>query len=190
MTTLLFSGPDRRHRTRYRVRISFVLKSGEKEVRGITRNVSLLGISAYSDSPIDAALPVQCTLNLSESYGPLVVHGTIIRCEPLSQPIPDGNCEVGVFFKDFQGRGETILDEYLQKVGHQEEDAIKAGYLLLKQRQIARRKKKRIETIKKKRRQQARLRKKKLAQKKKTAAKKKNAKKGTKSSALSAGKKP
>ena len=187
MTTAIFSGPDRRHRTRYRVRIPFVLKGGDKEIRGQTRNVSLLGISGYATGPMDAVLPVQCVLNLSEGYGSMTVNGTVIRCEPLSQPTTDGNYEVGVFFKEFQERGETTLEEFLLKVGHQEEDAIKQGYLLLKQRQLARRKKKRVEALKKRRRQQARIRKKKLAQKKKTA--KKSARAKVKSSARSASKK-
>ncbi len=121
---------------------------------------------------MDTVQPVQCTLNLSAGYGPLIVHGTVIRCEPMAHPISDGNHEIGVFFKEFQEKGEEILAEYLQKVGHEEQDAIKAGYLLLKQKQMARRKKKRLEALRKRRRQQARLRRKKLALKKKAAKKK------------------
>jgi hypothetical protein len=167
-----FSGSERRHRTRYRVRIPFTLKSSEKEIRGTTRNVSLLGISGFSDGFMDTVQPIQCTLALTEGYGPLTINGTVIRCEPLSRPVGDGSHEIGIFFKEFPDKGEDQLEEYLQKVGHDEQDAIKAGYMLLKQRQMARRRKKRLEALRKRRRVQARLRKKKQALKKKSAGKK------------------
>lgn len=120
-----------------------------------------------------ASQPVECHLNLAGSTEAIVAVGTIIRCDPALQPNSDGAYEVGVFFKQFQGNGESILSEFLQQIGTQEEDAIKSGYILLKQKQVARKKKKRLEAIRKRRRQEARLRKKKRTLKKQSQSKKK-----------------
>lgn len=170
-----FSGSNRRMRARYKVQVPFLLKSDGQEIRGTTRNISLLGISALSDSPVSQVQPVQCVLDLPGSQQPLVAHGTVIRCEPLSQTLPEGSQEIGVFFKEFEGRGETDLTRFLTHVLQEEQDAIQAGYRALKQRVAARKKKKRLEALEKRRRKLKRLRRRKARlaqqQKKKRARK-------------------
>lgn len=175
-----FQGPERRLRTRYRVRIPFLLKAVEETVppvRGTTRNISLLGISAYTESSMNPAQPVQCLLEFPSKPQPLVAQGTIIRCAPLETPHPDGPYEVGVFFKAFQGNGEKELVKFLQEAAQQEQAAIQDGYRELKRRLAQRRRKKRLEALRKQRRRQARLRKRRLrlARQKRLAKKRKQA---------------
>ena len=153
-----FRGPDRRLRTRSRIRLPFILKNNGQQVRGITRNLSLLGISAYTDGPLSLVQPVQCLLELPQYSQPIIANGTVIRCEMLSQAHPDGPYETGVFFKEFEGNGESTLARFLEDMTHQEQAAIKAGYRVLQQRITARRRRKRLELLKKKRRKLARLR--------------------------------
>lgn len=174
---------ERRMRARYKVQVPFLLKSNGEEVRGVTRNISLLGISAHSDSAVSQVQPVQCVLSLPESNKPLIAHGTVIRCEPLSSSDPGGAHEIGVFFKEFEGSGETDLTRFLHHVLEQEQSAIQAGYRALKQRVAARKKRKRLEALEKRRRKLKRLRrrrarlalqkKKRLARKKRSARSKK-----------------
>lgn len=155
-----FGRADRRLRTRYKVRIPFALKGNGQEVRGLTRNISLLGISAYSNSPVSGVVePVQCLLNLPETSGPLVAHGTVIRCESLLEPHPDGTYELGVFFKEFEGEGEADLSRFLNRLMREEQNAIQAGYRQLKRRLAARRQRKRLEARRKKKRRLLRLKK-------------------------------
>lgn len=167
------SGSERRMRARYKVQVPFILKSSGEEVRGTTRNISLLGISAYSDAPVSQVQPVQCVMNLPESQRPLIASGTVIRCEPLSQNLPEGSHEIGVFFKEFEGTGETDLTRFLTRVLQEEQSAIQAGYRALKQRVAARKKKKRLETLEKRKRKLKRLRRRKarLAKQKKKSRK-------------------
>lgn len=167
-------GPDRRLRARYKVRVPFLLRDNGGEVHGITRNVSLLGISAYSDTAVGRAQPVHCLLNLPNRPHPLVAHGTVIRCEPLGQPHPDGNHEVGIFFKEFEGSGEADLSRFLQRVLQEEQSAIQIGYKELKQRLAARRRRRRVEEQRRKKRRRERLRRRRLrlARQKRLALKK------------------
>lgn len=171
---MAFGGQDRRLRARYKVRVPFVLQSNGPEVPGMTRNVSLLGISAYSNMPISGVQPVQCLLNLPDRSKPLVAYGTVIRCEPLREPHPDGTHEVGVFFKEFEASGENELLTFLRGVLQEEQSAIRAGYKALKERLAARRRRKRLEDGRKQRRRLERLRRKRLrlARQKRLAAKK------------------
>ena len=166
---------DRRLRTRYKARIPFVLRNDGQEIPGITRNVSLLGISAFVNSSISQVQPVRCLLNVPQHSEPLIAHGTVIRCEALPEPHPDGTFEVGVFFKEFEGAGEGDLSKYLNQLREQEQSAIQEGYRALKQRLAARRRRKQQETLRKRRRKLLRLRrrKKKLAAKKRSAARRK-----------------
>ncbi len=164
-------------RARYKVQVPFILKGNGGEVHGTTRNISLLGISAYSDSPMSQVQPVQCVLHLPESQKPLIVKGTVIRCEPLSQSLPEGSHEIGVFFKEFEGTGETDLIRFLTQVLQEEQSAIQAGYRALKQRVAARKKKKRLEALEKRKRKLKRLRRRKarLAKQKKKSRKRSSA---------------
>jgi len=153
-----FGEAERRLRARYKVRVPFVLKSSGHEVRGTTRNISLLGISAYSDSQVSQVQPVQCVMSLPEFQRPLIANGTVIRCEPLDLPNPDGSHEIGIFFKQFEGTGEGDLLKFLDHVLQQEQSAIQAGYRALKQRIAARKKRKQMEALEKKKRKLKRLR--------------------------------
>ncbi len=144
-------------RARYKVQVPFVLKSNGHEVRGITRNISLLGISAHSDSSVSQVQSVQCVLTLPSFSQPLIAKGTVIRCEPLSEALPEGSHEIGVFFKEFEGSGETDLSKFLSQVLQEEQSAIQAGYRALKQRVAARKKKKKMEALKRKKRTLKRL---------------------------------
>ena len=94
--------------------------------------------------------------------------------QPLPQTLPEGSHEIGVFFKEFEGTGETDLTRFLNEVLHQEQNAIQAGYRALKQRVAARRKKKRLEALEKRRRKLKRMRRKqaRLAKQKKRSRKK------------------
>ena len=170
---MAFGGLERRMRTRYKVRVPFVIKNNGQEIHGTTRNISLLGISAYSDSHIAQVQPVQCVLNLPNAPRPLVAHGTVIRCEPLTQPNPDGSHEIGVFFKEFAGSGESDLSKFLNHVSLEERSAIQAGYRALKQRAAARKRRKRLEALERRRRKLRRLRRRRqrLAQQKRLKAK-------------------
>ena len=152
-----FRGSDRRMRARYKVQVPFVLKSNGHEVRGITRNISLLGISAQSDSAVSQVQPVQCLLTLPRFSEPLVAKGTVIRCEPLSESLPQASHEIGVFFKEFEGTGETDLSKFLAQVLEEEQSAIQAGYRALKQRVAARKKRKKMEALEKRKRTLKRL---------------------------------
>ncbi|MBI3322817.1 MAG: PilZ domain-containing protein [Candidatus Omnitrophica bacterium] len=155
-----FPGTERRLRTRYKVRVPFTLKSNGAEVHGKTRNISLLGISAYSDSSVSQVQPVQCLLDLPQRSQPLIANGTVIRCEPLSQAHPDGGYEIGVFFKEFEGQGETDLTRFLEGVLDEERSAIRAGYRALKQRLAARKRRKKAEALRKRKRMLKRRRRK------------------------------
>jgi len=159
---MAFRGAERRLRTRYRVRVPFVLKGADSQVRGTTRNISLLGISAYAESPLNQVQPVQCLLRIPSKAEPLAVQGTVIRCQPLEAPHADGPYEIGVFFKEFQGDAETELIKFLNQVVTEEQNAIKEGYRELKQRLTARRRRKRTEAARKPRRKKERLRKRRL----------------------------
>ena len=172
-------------RARYKVQVPFLIKNNGQEVRGTTHNISLLGISASSDSPVPQVQTVQCFLTLPDYEQPLVANGTVIRCEPRSTS--QGSHEIGVFFKEFQGTGETDLSKFLSRVLQEEQNAIQAGYRALKQRVAARKKKKKLEALEKRKRKLKRLRrrkarlaqqqKKKRARLKKPAARSKRAKK-------------
>lgn len=159
---MVHPGADRRLRARYRVRVPFTLKNDGQEIQGITRNISLLGISAYSSSSITQVQPVRCLLAVPHRPQPLVAHGTVIRCEPLAQPLPDGTHEIGVFFKEFEGTDEAELSKFLYQLLEEERSAIRAGYRALKQRLAARHRRKRLEAKLKRKRKAARLRRKKL----------------------------
>lgn len=171
---MAFRGLDRRLRARYKVRVPFVLRNNGHEVPGITRNVSLLGISAFSNTSVSGVQPVQCFLNLPNRQHPLVANGTVIRCELLREPHPDGSHEIGVFFKEFEGSGETELSKFLQQVLEEEQSAIQAGYKALKERLAARRRRRRLEERRKQKRRLERLRRRRLrlARQKRLAAKK------------------
>lgn len=158
-----FGLTDRRLRTRYKVRIPFTLKANGQEVRGMTRNISLLGISAYSSSSMSGATEsVQCLLNLPETPAPLVAHGTVIRCEPLPEPHPDGSHEIGVFFKEFERDGEADLSRFLNRLMRQEQSAIQAGYKALKRRLADRKRRRRLQAEAKRKRKLLRLKKRRL----------------------------
>ncbi len=159
---MAFRGPERRLRTRFRVSLPFTLKSDSQEARGTTRNVSLLGISAVIDSTFPQAQPVDCLLHLAASSKPIIAHGTIIHCDPLPEPTPEGSHELGVFFKEFEQNGESNLARFLEQMAHKEEAALKAGYRALKQKLAARKRRKRMEELKKRRRRQERLRRRRL----------------------------
>ncbi len=153
---------ERRLRTRFRVRVPFVLKGNGQEVRGTTRNISLLGISAYTQGPLPVVQPVQCLLELPQEPQPLTVNGTVIRCEQLPEAHPDGPYEMGVFFKAFQKKGEAALLKYLEQMAQEEQSAIKEGYRVLQQRITARRRRKQLEELHRKRRRVERLRRRRL----------------------------
>lgn len=166
------SESDRRLRTRYKVRVPFTLKSNSEEIQGVTRNVSLLGISAYSDSTISNSVPVQCALHIPHQQKPIIAHGTVIRCEPLPDRHADGGNEVGVFFKQFDGTQEQDLDRFLRKVLDDERLAIQAGFKELRQRAAARKRKKQRAVKVKQKKKEERLRKRRLRQLAKLRAKK------------------
>lgn len=157
-----FQGAERRLRARYRVRVPFVVKSSTEQIRGTTRNISLLGISAYADHPLPAVQPVQCYLELPRISRPIIANGTVIRCESLSEPHPDGPYELGIFFKGFQKPGETTLARFLHQIERQEQAEIKVGYLALKKRLAQRRRRKQMEELRRRRRRQERLRRRRL----------------------------
>ncbi len=168
-----FVGPDRRLRARFRVRVPFVLRGRGQEMRGMTRNVSLLGISAYGDGPSPLAESTECILELSrQPLSTITAHGTVIRSEALPEVHPDGSYEVGVFFKEFEKKSESILSKFLGRVSASEEVAIQKGYLALKQRIAARRRRKLLEQRRKLRLRQERLRRRKrrLAKQKKRSS--------------------
>ncbi len=166
------SEADRRLRTRYKVRVPLTLRGDGEEVRGTSRNISLLGVSAYSNSPVSRVQPVQCLLELPEHAQPLVASGTVIRCEPLDQPHPDGTYEIGVFFKGFQAQGESELIRFLGQIVDDEQAAIQAGYRALKQRLAARKRRKRLAAARKHRRLLKRLRRKRMRERQKRLRKK------------------
>lgn len=172
-----FRGVDRRMRARYKVRVPFVLRSNGHEVRGTTRNISLLGISACTDSPLQQVQAVQCLLNLPEGSRPLVANGTVIRCEPLPQPGGEGSHEIGVFFKEFEGTGESELSRFLTRVSQQEQSAIRAGYRALRQKAADRKRRRRLEALERRRRKLKRLRRKRRLAKQKTAKQRKSSRK-------------
>lgn len=158
----LFRGRDRRLRTRFRARIPFVLKSNSQQVRGITSNISLLGISAYTEGPLGPVQPVQCALEVPQLRQPIVAMGTVIRCEALREPHLDGPYQVGIFFKEFEARGESTLARFLEELQHKEQEAIQAGYRDLKKRLTDRLRRKKMEALRKRRRRQERLRRRRL----------------------------
>lgn len=157
-----FKGRERRLRTRFRIRVPFVLITNGQEVHGITRNISLLGISAYSEAPVAHVQPVQCHLALPQSHSPIIAQGTVIRCAPLVQPHPDGSYEIGVFFKGFQATGEAVLTKFLDRKAREERVALKAGFQALKQKLVQRRRRKQREALQKRRRRAQRLQRKRL----------------------------
>ncbi len=153
-------GPDRRLRTRFRVKLPFLLKGADKDVEGITRNVSLLGVSSYTKGPLPQGQPAQCILELPSESQPVVANGTIIHCEPLAQPLAGSSHEIGIFFKEFESAGESTLARFLEQISRKEESALRAGYQVLKQKLAARKRRKRLEAARKRRRRLARLRRK------------------------------
>ncbi|MBI3318446.1 MAG: PilZ domain-containing protein [Candidatus Omnitrophica bacterium] len=166
-----FRGPERRLRARFRVRLPFVLRSDGQQIRGATRNVSLLGISAYGEGPLNQVQAVQCVLELPAGNNPVVANGTVIRCRPLQEAHPDGSYELGVFFKEFQQQGETALSKFLDRVSLDEREAIQEGYRALKQRLADRKRRKRLKERRKQLRRQRRLRKRRILRRKQLAKK-------------------
>ena len=81
----------------------------------------------------------------------------MIRCEPLGTSVSEGSHEIGVFFKEFEGTGESALSKFLIQVLKEEQTAIQAGYKALKQRVAARKKKKKLEALEKRKRKLKRL---------------------------------
>lgn len=168
MSPASLRGAERRLRTRFRVQLPFILKDNEHEIHGATRNISLLGISAYTDAPLGISQPVHCFLKLPKASQPIVASGTIIYCEPLAEPHPEGGYETGVFFKEFQNKGESGLASFLEQVRQNEQKAIKVGYIAFQKRLAERRLRKRLKALRQKQRKRARLlRKKRLLQKQK-----------------------
>ena len=165
---MAFQGPERRLRTRFRVRFPLTLKNGSIQIQGMTRNVSLLGVSAYADGSLPQAQSVHCMMELPSESKTVAATGTVVHCEPLSQPHPDGSFEIGIFFQDFEERGESTLARYLEHISDKEETALKAGYRAFKKKIAARKRRKQLEAVKKRRRKQPRQRKKqrRLAKKK------------------------
>lgn len=152
---------ERRNRTRFRIRLPFVLKNNGQEVQGTTRNISLLGIASYTHQPIEPARPVICLLELPHRpANPVCARGTVIRCAPAAESHPDGSFETGVFFKEFDGEGETILSKYLHRILQREETAIRAGYKAFRKKIAARKRRKRYEELRKKKKRSERLKRK------------------------------
>ncbi len=167
MSTISTRGSERRLRARFRVHLPFILKSNDQEIHGTTRNISMLGISAYTRSPLEVSQPVHCFMKLPQAPQPLVAGGTVIYCEPLPEAHPEGSYETGLFFKEFQDKGESTLASFLEQVRQNEQKAIQAGYVVFQKRLADRRKRKRLKALEKNRRKRARLlRKKKLLKKK------------------------
>jgi hypothetical protein len=120
---------DRRLRRRQDARIPFVLSTEQgDEAHGFTRNVSLLGISGYTHAPFKEAQPVRCRLNIPGDPQPIVAHGAVIYCRPLSQPHPEGTYGIGVFFREFEGSGEAKLSTHLQELRQKEQAQLEAAY--------------------------------------------------------------
>ena len=184
------AGTERRLRTRYKVRVPFTLRIDGQEVQGTTRNISLLGISAYSNSSVSQIQPVECLLDLPPHSRPLIANGTVIRCEPLEQSHPDGTHEIGVFFKEFQGQGEADLTRFLEGVLDDERSAIQAGYRALKQRLAARKRRKRLAALRKRRRMLKRQRRKRMLERQKRLRKSGKIKRGRPPSKKRSRKKP
>ena len=151
-------GTDRRLRARFRVSLPLLIKGPHQEIEGVSRNVSLLGVLAYAKGPFSQGDPVQCVVELPSESKPAVANGTIIHCETLASPVPEGSHEVGIFFKEFQERGESTLAKFLEQIAHKEESALKAGFQALKQKLTARKRRKQLEALQKRRRKQKRLR--------------------------------
>ena len=178
-----FGGPDRRLRTRFRVKLPFLLKGAEKEVEGITRNVSLLGVSSYTKGPLPQGQPVQCILELPSESEPVTANGTIIHCEAMTHPSAEGTHEVGIFFKEFEDAGESTLACCLEQISKKEESALRVGYQVLKQKVAARKRRKRLEALRKRRRRLARLRRKRQRLAQERRGKERRRAKGSKSRA-------
>jgi hypothetical protein len=154
-----FRGPERRLRTRFRVRLPFVLQSNSQQVEGTTVNLSLLGISAYTQGPLNREQQVTCLIRLPEQSHPITVNGTVIRCDPLSHPHPDGSYQTGVFFKQFtEPSAEATLTRFLNRKAQEEQEALKAGYQALRQKMAERRRRRRLEAARKRRMKLKRLR--------------------------------
>jgi hypothetical protein len=159
----------------------FTLKNDGEEIQGMTRNVSLLGISAYSQTGIDQVQEVECHLQIPETSREIIANGTVTRCHPLQEPHPDGPFEVGVFFKSFEPKGELNLVEYLKAVSDKEQAEITVAYRELKKKLAARKRRKKTELLRKKKRRAERLRKRRLrlaaiARRKKSGGKKRGRK--------------
>jgi len=169
VSALTARGSERRLRTRFRVHLPFILKSNDKEIQGTTRNISMLGISAYTHSPLGVSQLVHCFLKLPQASQPVVAGVTVVYCEPLPEAHPDGSYETGLFFKEFQDKGESTLAGFLEQVRRNEQKAIQAGYVVFQKRLADRRKRKRLKTLEKSRRKRARLLRKKKQLKKKRA---------------------
>lgn len=156
-----FRAAERRGRTRYRIRIPFTLKGNGDPVQGTTRNISLLGISAYSKGPVDQVRPVDCCLEIPASSGRQVIaRGTVTRCHPMAHPNPDGSFEIGVFFREFRLEDEKTLTHYLESVSSKEQAEIATAYKELKKKLADRKRRKQAELRKKRLKRLARLRKK------------------------------
>ena len=155
---MAFRGAERRLRSRFRVRLPFTLQSNGQEIEGTTVNISLLGISGYTSGPLTREQSVTCLLRLPEQQQPLVVHGTVIRCEQLPEPHPDGSCQTGVFFKQFpEPSAEAVLTRFLNRKAQEQQEALKAGYKALRQKLAERRRRKRTEAALKRRMRLKRL---------------------------------
>ncbi len=156
---MAFQGPERRLRARFRVRVPFALQSNGQEVQGTTVNLSLLGISAFTNGPLHREQPVTCLLRLPEQSRPVAVEGTVIRCEPVSQPHPDGSYQMGVFFKQFlEPSAEAALMKFLNRKAQEEQEALQAGYKALRQKEAERKRRKRLGAARKQRLKLKRLR--------------------------------
>ncbi len=172
---------ERRGKIRFRVRLPFTLRSNGLEIHGATRNLSLLGIAGYSHTSLALGQAVDCQVEIPKALTPITAHGTIVRCDPLTEPNPDGTHELGVFFRTFDPNQETLLTRYLRKLSRAEESAIQAGYRAFQEKLKARRRRKRLEALQKKRRALAR-KKKRQAKARLLAAKRRKSRRGKKKS--------
>jgi hypothetical protein len=154
-----FGGEERRGKTRFRVRLPFLLKANGFEAPGTTRNLSLLGIAGYTSTPLTLGQVVDCHLEIPKPALSIISHGTVVRCDALTEPHPDGTYEMGVFFRTFEPNNESLLTRFLNHLSREEDSAVQAGLRAFKEKIKARKRRKRLEALQKKRRALARKKK-------------------------------
>ena len=125
---------ERRRRIRFRATLPIRIHAQDTDLRGETRNVSLLGASAITDRPAPEGVPVTAEMDLPGGGGPPIrMEGTIVRSVSLNLP-GDARYEVGVFAMRFHDQDELRLSQYLDQIQMAEYAAVRAGYKALREK--------------------------------------------------------